>query len=423
MIKRPLRVVGSGHRPDASVSPKRQTKLDAILDVGSEMFNQNGVGSVSLGEVASRAQMSRATLYYYVADREDLLFKCYLRACDAETETLAIANDADTGLDKLLRYLRLALDPRSRNIIITDIAFLSEGPREIIAKAQRRNHSTLCEIVSGGIADRSIRRCDEEIIARAITGIVNWSPIVDRWYESDASDGLGLDLDMACDFLAEGTSSNPAASPRCDLDVATFNRLQAASFDRKSRSDMRIEQIAMAASKLFNERGVEGVTLDDVSSSLGATRGAVYHYFQDKAELVRVCQARAVDLYEGFFDAAEAAGQNGAERAAFVTHLNTQAQAGPLAPLAPWVGLELLSAAQRQRQRRRIRSLFDRTVALAEEGIRDGSRRSHDVQSVARLRSGAYFWIPRWLSSREGYTPRRIADEITELFHKGLRAR
>lgn len=422
MAKRALRIVGSGEPPRAALSPKRQNKLDAILAVASAMFNTNGISNVSLGEVAARSGMSRATLYYYVADREDLLFKCYLRSCEAEAELLAEADDLGGGLPGLLHYVRTSMGPHTPRTVIADTGFLSEGPRQIITGAQQRLHLRLREMISQGVESGAIRPCDEEIVARTVAGIVNWSPLADRWYDADDPEALALDVDAVCDFLCEGAASDPGERPSCPLDVSAFSRLQVAGFDRKSRADMRIEQIATVASGLFNQRGVEGVSLEDVASELGATRGVVYHYFQDKEDLLRACQARAIELYEAFFDAAEAAGRNGAERAAFVTHLNAQAQAGSLAPLAPWIGLEALSPAQRQRQRRRIRSLFDRTIALAEQGITDGSRRPHDIRSIARLRAGSYLWIPRWLSRQEGYTPRRIADEITDLFQRGLRA-
>jgi AcrR family transcriptional regulator len=423
MARRALRIVGSSEPPRAALSPKRQGKLDAILGVASEMFNASGVSSVSLGEVAARTGMSRATLYYYVADREDLLFKCYLRSCEAEAELLAEADELSGGLPGLLHYVRISIRPRTARTVIADVGSLSEGARKIIVAAQRRMHVQLREMISQGVKARAIRPCDEDIIARTIAGIVSWSPLADRWYDAGEPQALALDPDAVCDFLCEGATSDPDEKLSYPLDISAFSRLQVAGFDRKSRADMRIEQIATVASRLFNQRGVEGVSLEDVASELGATRGVVYHYFQDKEDLLRVCQARAVELYEAFFDAAEAAGRDGAERAAFVTHLNAQAQAGSLAPLAPWIGLVALSPAQRQRQRRRIRSLFDRTIALAEQGLADGSRRPHDVRSIARLRAGSYLWIPSWLSEQEGYTPRRIADEITDLFQRGLRAR
>ena len=60
----------------------------------------------------------------------------------------------------------------------------------------------------------------------------------------------------------------------------------------------------MTASQLFNRRGIDGVSLDDITAELGATKGALYHYLDNKADLVVRCYRRSFDLTERFADAA-----------------------------------------------------------------------------------------------------------------------
>ncbi|HWM75905.1 MAG TPA: TetR/AcrR family transcriptional regulator [Nocardioides sp.] len=45
---------------------------ERILDAAAELFVANGVGGVGMGEVARAAGCSRATLYRYFADRDEL---------------------------------------------------------------------------------------------------------------------------------------------------------------------------------------------------------------------------------------------------------------------------------------------------------------------------------------------------------------
>lgn len=48
-------------------------------------------------------------------------------------------------------------------------------------------------------------------------------------------------------------------------------------------TESRILEMAM---KLFIEKGYEQTTLQDIADAIGMTRGAIYHHFKDKAEMV-----------------------------------------------------------------------------------------------------------------------------------------
>jgi len=407
--------------PTGRRSEKRVSKRDGILATAAALFNEHGVAGVSLGEVAKAQGVGRASLYHYVADREDLVFQCFLRSCEADTERLDQAAEARNPLDQVMRYLVDSFSPEAaQHAIITDLGFLSPEAQAIVRKARRRNTERLAAMIGDGIEQGAIRPCDEQILARVLPAMVSFSLIARRW--SDPKLGA-VDPEAVADFVAFGSAADPDATFECALDAESFNRLEAATFDRKSLNDMRIEQIVMTGSRLFNERGYDAVSLEDVAAALGATRGAFYHYLDDKEELLRRCYERGNALYEAFIDAAETHGRNGLEKTAIVSHLNSQAQAGPLQPLAAWMGLDALSPAQRQKHRQKLRALLARNEQLAEEGVADGSRRALDTHSISVARAGAYMWIPKWKPEVEPIAPRRLADEIVALFSKGLARR
>lgn len=47
-----------------------------------------------------------------------------------------------------------------------------------------------------------------------------------------------------------------------------------------------------AAERVFQVKGVSGTTLGDIATAAGATRGAVYHHFKDKADLFNAMMER-----------------------------------------------------------------------------------------------------------------------------------
>src|SRR3954463_13335865 len=57
-----------------------------------------------------------------------------------------------------------------------------------------------------------------------------------------------------------------------------------ARYHRLSRAERR-DQILDAANSLFAERGYEDVSVEDVASSAGVTRGLVHHYFGGRKDV------------------------------------------------------------------------------------------------------------------------------------------
>lgn len=55
------------------------------------------------------------------------------------------------------------------------------------------------------------------------------------------------------------------------------------------------ERILTAAAALIHERGAVGTSLEDVRAATGTSKSQLYHYFEDKAALVRAVVQRQVD--------------------------------------------------------------------------------------------------------------------------------
>lgn len=403
---------------DTAPASRKVSKQEAILREAALMFNEHGIGAVGFGDLAKRMGVGRATFYHYVADREDLIFRCYQRSCEAETERLDLASEAPAGLPQVLAFMQLSLSPEaSRTAIIVDTSVLGEAHRSIIERAQRRNYDRLAAMIGAGIDAGNIRPCDEQLIARILPSIILFARMSGRWLPDRPG---AADLEAVVDFIAHGSAARRDTEVRVYKNADDFARITLADFGDRKISDLKMEQILMKGSWLINRHGVVNVSLEDVASAMGATRGTVYHYFSDREDLVRKCLERSFEIYDAFVDYAAAHGRNGLEKAAIVSHLNTQAMAGSLQPVAGWMGLDALSQASQKHVSRRLREVLARTEAFAEEGMADGSRRHHDHKAVTVARAGAYLWIPKWIGDIDNPSPHRIADEVVALFNLGL---
>lgn len=71
--------------------------------------------------------------------------------------------------------------------------------------------------------------------------------------------------------------------------------------DRISKSTRTKEQIIATALRLFAERGYEKTSMQDIASTLGMSKGGIYHHFKSKEEIIHlVRETKANRIKENF---------------------------------------------------------------------------------------------------------------------------
>ena len=55
---------------------QRRQKRMAVLRTGARLFNERGFDRTSLDDIAAELNVSKRTLYYYVKNKDDILFEC-----------------------------------------------------------------------------------------------------------------------------------------------------------------------------------------------------------------------------------------------------------------------------------------------------------------------------------------------------------
>src|SRR5690606_9903595 len=64
---------------------------------------------------------------------------------------------------------------------------------------------------------------------------------------------------------------------------------------KRGRPGYDLETVLGVAVKLFNERGYDGTSMEDLSRKLGITKSAIYHHVPSKQELLRLAVNRGLD--------------------------------------------------------------------------------------------------------------------------------
>ena len=123
---------------------KHGLKREALLEGAAATFNERGIAGTSLADIAERLGLSRASVYYYVNDRAELVFQCYQRACELTAEDLAAAAEAPTGFERTLAFVARALTAdRPPTAVLSEINYLQPAHAAVVRVANDRNIATL----------------------------------------------------------------------------------------------------------------------------------------------------------------------------------------------------------------------------------------------------------------------------------------
>ena len=182
---------------ESAAETRFESQRDRILKAAATCFNRKGYSGTSLKDVSRHLGLTDAALYYYVKNKEELVYQCYLRAAILGREAMERAvSEGDTGLEQARLYIRnhigIMVGDEGPLAIMSEIPSLKRGHRNEILDVSRRHSAGFEEILDRGIEDGSIVPCDVRMTGNAIMGAINWIP---KWFHGKA--------DMAADILDE----------------------------------------------------------------------------------------------------------------------------------------------------------------------------------------------------------------------------
>jgi TetR/AcrR family transcriptional regulator len=161
-----------------------QLKKNAVLAEAAALFNQKGYHATSLNEVAERLQFTKTAIYYYVKNKNDLLYHTYMQSLDEiDQATKDAETNGSNGLEKLCEYVqsKAFVHPHASALINEVDAIQDDKRREEVRKRLRGANKRIAIWINDGIEDGSIAPCDPDLAGRFVMGAFNWMP---RWIEN-----------------------------------------------------------------------------------------------------------------------------------------------------------------------------------------------------------------------------------------------
>ena len=182
-----------------------QLQKGRMLRAAAECFNRKGYSGTSLKDVAGALGLTDAALYYYVRNKEELVYLCYVRAAELGREAMDQAVAAggtgyDVVHDYFCRHVEMMVGERGPIAIMSEIPSLKPAHRDEILRVSRHHSARFEALLQAGIDDGSIRPCNVRLTGNALMGAINWIP---KWFHGEAAMAAQLRTDFP-DVLAAG---------------------------------------------------------------------------------------------------------------------------------------------------------------------------------------------------------------------------
>ncbi len=190
---------------------------------------------------------------------------------------------------------------------------------------------------------------------------------------------------------------------------------------RRGRPGYDLESLLQVAVGVFNQRGYDGTSMEDLARTLGITKSAIYHHVRSKDDLLRMALDRALD---GLFAAAAEASESDGRAIDRLEHL-VLASVAVLVERLPFVTLLLRVRGNTDVERAALtrRREFDRLVAdLAAQAAAEGDLRPDiDPAVTARLIFGLVNSLVEWYRPGGDLGVPDLADAVRTVALGGLR--
>ncbi|WP_343527187.1 TetR/AcrR family transcriptional regulator [Sphingomonas sp.] len=379
-------------------------KRDAILAAAAQAINEQSAKGMTFADVARRVGLNTTSVTYYFRRKEDLAAAAFENTLDRLLDMIEVAAREPTPQARVARYLSLNMDRLAR------IERAEETPFAVLSDLRAMEEPILGTLMAGWQkvfrATRSLwgppaSRAHTDLYgARAHVLLENtfWLPMWLNRYEPDQYDRVEARL---LDVLTHGIAAHGSAWAPAMLDLDQH---------RATSAEPGREAFLLAATRLINQLGYRGASVQRIASELNVTKGSFYHHLDAKDDLVTACYRRSFDTITGAQQLADAAGGSHWHRlsSAIATLLDIQfAERGPLLRTT---ALSSLPGDVRAAMVERSNRIARRYAGTIMDGVAEGSMRAIDAliaaQALMALQNAA-FDMRKWAATME--RPQAIA--------------
>jgi AcrR family transcriptional regulator len=213
------------------------------------------------------------------------------------------------------------------------------------------------------------------------------------------------------------------------LPQSNLGRRRASARGKASESYLtKRSGIIAAAAQIFEEKGYEATSFQDIADEVGIDRSSLYYYIPNKEQLFRDVVYGAVREGVATLDAVMEADISASEKLRLVVGSLMSAYAENYPYMSVWVREDLgrvLRSSEGSDKRDELVELAQRyriaVESILADGIRDGEFRELDETGIVALGLlGMINWSHRWFNPRGALGADRVAQIFWDVLLKGL---
>lgn len=189
---------------------QRELKHRALLRVAARIFNEKGYHGTSLDEIAEALGVTKPALYYYVKNKNALLYECLTLSYDCGHQARLYAEEhGRTAYEKLQilykTFMILLMEERGAYTAMGNIRALPEKQQKELMERRRQLDRYSRSLIRQAIEEGAIRPIDVRVTSNFLLGAVNW---ILRWY-SDGEYTPEMIATIFLDLMMHGIAATP----------------------------------------------------------------------------------------------------------------------------------------------------------------------------------------------------------------------
>lgn len=366
-------------RPTRYTPVKHDRKRAEIISLATRDLNEHGMKGLVLADVAAKIGMTKANLTYYFRRKEHLAAQCFASALNAYRDMIAAASEQPTARERLADLIgrffaqsaRAARGEEAPLAILSDIRSLEEPFGSEAVEHYKQILLAAGALLGGDNGDlttlhRTVPRAEMVLVQ------LFWSAAWIGQYEPDDYADVARRLN---DIIADGLAAPD--SRWCSSWHADAGAIGC------SADDLQHGDVLRAATRLINTQGYRGASIERIAAALNATKGAIYHRFQSKDDVVLACFDRSFAQMWRIIRTTEARGGGAWQKLFTMVCALVVYQASDRGPFLRETALSSLPATLRSGVLARWNRIIMHLAALVTEGIATGEIRPVDATLAA----------------------------------------
>jgi len=350
-------------------------KRDAILAAAAEAINEQSAKGMTFADVARRVGLNTTSVTYYFKRKEDLAAAAFEHTLDYLLVMLDTAMEAATPEARVERYLalnfarlgRVQRGEERQIAVLSDLRAMDEPVRSRLMSGWREVFRRTRLLWGAGET-----RAETDLFgARAHVLLENtfWLPVWLPRYEADQHARVEARL---MDVFRHGVAGPDARWEPRPVDLPRDDHVPGR------------EAFLLAATRLINELGYRGASVQRIASELNVTKGSFYHHLDAKDDLVIACYRRSFDTIAATQRLADERGGSHWQRLQDMIATLLEVQFSERGPLLRTTALSGLPTGSRQAMVDRSNRIARRFAGTMSDGIAEGTIRPVDTLIAAQ---------------------------------------